>query len=138
MKSGNGGRGVQPLPPVEPMSEETVRRFLALQEQRLVVEVKQAEIALKELEHNQKIADKSIDAQAEDRKDERRTSAKKLQSAFIFGSIGLGMLLLFAGYALWMGKENIIADVLKMGMGFLGGLGASAVYHRRKQPDDEE
>jgi hypothetical protein len=48
------------------ISESTIQRMLSLQESRITLELKQADIQLKELDHNQKIADKSIDAQASD------------------------------------------------------------------------
>lgn len=104
----------------------------------MAVELKQSEIALKELEHNQKVADKSIDAQAEDRKDERRTSLKRTNAYLLFGGVALVLLLGFSVYALHVGKEAILLDVLKVLMGFVGGWGASALWGNRKLPDTDE
>lgn len=126
--SGNRNGGVPA--PVNPPSEESLQRFLSLQEGRLALEVKQAEIAIKELEHNQKIADKSIDAQAADRKDDRQVFKQMQLHRLIFAGLVLVACLAFVLAALHMGKDAIILDTLKILMGFIGGWGASHAWSR--------
>ena len=121
----------QPAP-----SDETLQRFLAVQEQRLALELKQADLAIREVDHNQKIADKSIEAQAEDRKDERRLQKTLQKQRLIFAGIVTTAALAFVLIALWMNKDAIILDVLKVVMGFVGGWGASAVWRSQKQHDE--
>ena len=63
------GRGNSPKLPSAQLKDETVQRMLDVQQSKLALEMKQAEIALRKLDHNQRIADKSIQAQAEDLRD---------------------------------------------------------------------
>lgn len=121
-----------------PISEATLQRMLALQEQRLALEVKQADIALRELDHNQKIADKSIDTQAEDRKDERRMRGRMHTQTLFFAGVVTALALAFVLVALWMGKEAIVLDVLKVVMGFVGGWGASNIWQRRNSAKGDD
>ena len=126
--SGNRNGGVPA--PVNPPSEETLKRFLAIQEGRLALDLKQADITLKELEHNQKVADKSIDAQAADRKDDRQVFKQMQLHRLIFAGIIVVACLAFVLVALHMGKDAIILDTLKILMGFVGGWGASHAWSR--------
>lgn len=128
-----GGIGSLPAP-----TEETLQRFLTIQEQRLVLEVKQADIALRELDHNQKIADKSIEAQAKDRQDERMVQQAMQMHRLVFAAIVTVLVLAFVLTALWMNKDAIIMDVLKVATGFVGGIGAAALWHHRRSDQNED
>lgn len=109
-----------------------------MQEQRIALELKQTDIALRELDHNQKIADKSIEAQAEDRKDERRMRGRMHTQTLMFAGVVTALALAFVLAALWMGKEAIVLDVLKVVMGFVGGWGASNIWRRGRGKADDE
>jgi len=85
--------------------------------------VKQAEITLREVDHNQKIADESIQAQAEDRKDERRVQTIMDRSRMFFAAAVMAMTLAFVVVALWMNKDALVLDVVKVMLGFVGGWG---------------
>lgn len=115
------------------MSEATIQRMLALQESKLSLEVKQAEVALREVDHNQKLADKSIEAQVADRKDERLAHKQIHLHRLIFAAGIVAMLLAFVGIALYMNKDAMVLDIIKVVVGFVGGWGASYAWrgHRR-------
>jgi hypothetical protein len=114
-----------------PVSEATLHRMLALQEQRLAVELRNADISSQEIELNRSIAGKTIEAQAADLKDERQVekSMRLHQLLFIFGVATLVMA--FVLVALWMGKDILVLDIVKVVLGFLGGLGTSAFLNKR-------
>ncbi len=114
------------------LTEETVQRYIALQEQKITLDIKQADLALRELDHNQKIADKSIEAQAADRKDERDVLKTMHKHRLNFVAGITFAVLIFALIALWMGKDSIILDILKIVMGFVGGWGASTIWRNQK------
>jgi uncharacterized ion transporter superfamily protein YfcC len=138
--SGGNNKQISARPPaVAPLSEETVQRMLALQEAKIGLEVKQAEISLREIEHNQKIADKSIQAQAEDRKDERSVQKTMDLHRLVFAAVVVAMLLSFVVVALWMNKDALVLDVIKVLIGFVGGWGASIAWrqHRAGTPKDD-
>ena len=121
------------------LSEETIQRMLSLQEAKIGLEVKQAEIALREVDHNQKIADKSIEAQAADRKDERRVTQTMHLHRLVFGGAVVLMLIAFVLVALWMDKDALVLDIVKVVLGFVGGWGASIAWRnsRGRHPDED-
>lgn len=119
------------------LTDETVQRMLAVQEQKLSLELKQVEVSLREIDHNQKIADKSIQAQAEDRKDERASQrTMHWQSlVFIFGCALMSFA--FVAWALHAGKDVLVLDLVKVVLGFVGGWGAANIRIRRRKEDEE-
>ena len=112
--------------------------MLATQEAKIALEIKQAEIALRELDHNQKIADKSIDAQAADRKDARLVEKSMQLHKLVFGTVVCAMVIAFVLMALHMDKDALVLDVVKVVLGFVGGLGAAAIWRNKRNPNDEE
>jgi hypothetical protein len=115
--------------------------MVTLQEQKVALELKQAEISLREIDHNQKIADKSISAQAEDRKDQRKVEKEMHRQGLIFGGVVTVCTLLFILVALYMDKDALVLDLVKVVVGFVGGFGASAIWHhqrgKRNSPEDD-
>jgi hypothetical protein len=118
------------------ISEATIQRMLSLQESRVTLELKQADIQLKELDHNQKIADKSIDAQAADRKDERAVLKTVQAHRLIFAAFVILVIVGLIVYALYINKEAIVLDIVKVLCGFAGGYGVSS-YISAKSKDEE-
>lgn len=119
-------------------NRETLDRFLSLQEQRLALDLKQADIALRELDHNQKLADKSIDAQERDRRHDREeTSARQLRT-LCFAGIIVFLILVFAGYCIHAGQTALVMDIIKVVVAFAGGMGFQAYRARNDRPDDAE
>lgn len=55
-----------------------------------------------------------------------------------FAAITIFAVLVFVLFALWMNKDAIIMDVLKVSMGFVGGLGTAAMWHRRRAGQDPD
>lgn len=123
-------------PSVANISESTIQRMLSLQESRITLELKQADIQLKELDHNQKIADKSIDAQAADRKDERAVHKTVQAHRLIFASFVILIIVALIVYALYIGKEAIVLDIVKVLCGFAGGYGVSSYISARNKEED--
>lgn len=123
---------------VSSLSEDTIRRMLAVQESKISLELKQADIALRELDHNQKLADKSIDAQAEDRKDERLVEKSMQLHRLVFGAAVCAMVIAFVLVALYMNKDALVLDVIKVVLGFVGGWGASIAWRSRSTHNHDE
>lgn len=122
------------------VSEATIQRMLGVQEAKITLELRQADISLRELDHNQKIADKSIEAQAADRKDERAVEKSMHLHRLIFAGVVVFLLIAFVLAALWMNKDALVLDVIKVVLGFVGGWGASIAWRKRRKamPDDED
>lgn len=124
--------------PLHPPSDETLNRYLAVQEQRLALEIKQADIQLRELDHNQKIADKSIEAQERDRKHSREEVSKRLKSSQQFSIAIVVLLLLFACYAIYAEQTALVMDLVKVIVAFAGGMGYQAYRDKRRSEDESE
>ena len=111
--------------------------MLAVQEQKLSLEFKQVEVSLREIEHNQKIADKSIQAQAEDRKDDRSSQRTMHWQSLVFVFACTLMSFVFVGWALYAGKDALVLDLLKVILGFVGGWGAANIRAKHRKDADE-
>lgn len=111
--------------------------MLAVQEQKLALDLKQADISLRELDHNQKLADKSIEAQAEDRKDERMVNKTMHLHTLFFAAFVSALAIAFILAALYMGKDALVLDLVKVIFGFAGGWGVSTAMQNRKKPDQD-
>ena len=118
------------------VSEATIQRMLSLQESRITLELKQADIQLKELDHNQKIADKSIDAQASDRRDERAVNKTVQMHRLVFAAFIVMVTFALIVFALYIGKEAIVLDIVKVLCGFAGGYGVSSYISAKHKSQD--
>lgn len=119
-------------PPLPQLSDETVRDLIETQRAKIGLEMKQAEITLRELDHNQKIADKSIEAQIEDRKGERELAySLNRQKTWLVAGI-VAAVLVFVIAAMFMDKDQLALDVFKVLMGAIGGWGARAAAEKPK------
>lgn len=123
----------QPEQSSHSLSDTAIERLLAVQEQKIALELKQAEVSLRELDHNQKLADKSIDAQIADRKDERSVAQTMHKHRLIFMGIVITLVISFAVIAIALDKDAIVLDMTKVILGFVGGWGASLAWQRQKQ-----
>ncbi len=127
-----------PKAPPPQLKDETVQRMLDVQQAKLALEMKQAEISLRELDHNQRIADKSIQAQAEDLRDERDAEKTMHKHRLIFAGVMATLLLSFVLAALWMDKDAMVLDVIKVVIGFIGGWGGSLAWQSQRPSKPQE
>jgi hypothetical protein len=88
------------------------------------------------LDHNQKIADKSIDAQASDRRDERAVNKTVQMHRLVFAAFIVMVTVVLIVFALFIGKEAIVLDIVKVLCGFAGGYGVSS-YISAKHKSEE-
>lgn len=120
------------------ISEETVKEMIAVQKQTLTIKLKELERDSAEIEFNKKIAQSSIDAQERDRKHEREENTKRQSHKYYFGLAIVILIFAFSAYALHLGRTDILMDVLKVVVGFVGGLGFATYKTRSRDKDDDE
>lgn len=130
-------RGNSAVPRPEQISEATIQRMLSLQEQRVTLELKQLDVSIREIDHNQKIADKSIQAQAEDRKDDRLNDRTMQMHRLAFAAFVAILIVALVVVALAYDKEALAMDVLKILAGVAGGWGGSLAWHSRNRKTDD-
>ncbi len=110
--------------------------MLNLQEEKIKLEIKQTEIALRDIEHNRKIADKSIEAQVADRKDEREVNKTMHFHRLVFAACIVLLVIIFAIVALVLDKDALVLDIIKVVLGFVGGWGASITWRAKQHAAD--
>jgi hypothetical protein len=109
-----------PLP-----SEATVQRFLEVQSRDLQVRMVELELRRTEIDHGAKYAEKTLEAQLQDRKDDRE-QRRRISNGRLFATvIVIFAVLAFASLALYWNKEAIVMEALKIVgsavVGFTGG-----------------
>jgi len=112
--------------PAAPLSEETVRELLSLQKQELSVRLKVVEREREEISLNKSVAQHSIEAQERDRRHEREEVTKRQRTRQNFFLLAVLASLIFSAYAMHMGKEELVMDMVKVILGFIGGMGYQA------------
>lgn len=118
-----------PKPPVTP---ETIDKLLDLQTIELELRVQEVNLRRQELEHSAKYAEKSLAAQLEDRKDERQYQRSQTRTRFIAVGVFAVIVLVFAGYALYLNKDAIVLEVVKIVGSFAAGAFGGYAYARNR------
>lgn len=137
-------RNSGPTPPArvgqDHLSPDLIDKFLDIQQADLQLRTKQLAIDAQHEENNRIVAEKSIEANVQDRTDERSHVERRTRILFIGFTIILVLILCFCGFALYIGKGEIvykIAEVVGLfSAGFAGGYGTKAARsaHREQQP----
>ena len=136
--SGKQQKGVQSKPsaPIE-LNNDIVREMMALQKSKIDLERDQIAVSLKELENNGKVADKAIAAQLEDRKNFRQCEITQRKHYYWFAGVVFLGIVAFSFYALYLNKEAIVLDFVKIVVAFAGGYGVGR-YRRSRSTTQEE
>lgn len=130
----NGNNQKSQLPA---LTEDTVKDLLQVQKQDIALRLEEVRRDTAEIAHNQSIAKQSIEAQERDRKHEREEVTKRQGSRQLFVGAVVIALLLFSGYAISIGQSNIVLDIMKVVIGFAGGMGYQA-YRAYRDREDED
>lgn len=127
---GNNGNGNTKLPA---LTAETIQDFLSLQKQELTIRLAEVQRDNAEITHNQSIAKHSIEAQERDRKHGREEKTKRQRSSQWFAFAVVVVILVFAGYAIHSGQTALVLDLVKVIVGFAGGMGYQAYRNSKRQ-----
>ncbi len=101
-----------------------------LENQRMEMEIQKEQMRLKnrEIDHDKALAEKSIDAQLEDRRLARTENTRVSRYVLIFLGLVILMLLVFGGYVISKDKESVLTEIiglftelLKYGIGAITG-----------------
>lgn len=118
------------------LTDETLRELLAVQKQELTLRLKEVERDNAEINLNKSVAQQSIEAQERDRKHEREEHTKRQKTHQNFILIAIFAVLVFSAYAMYAGQTVLVLDMVKVVIGFVGGMGYAAT-RRRKRNEDE-
>jgi hypothetical protein len=121
--------------PIKVPSEETLVRLVDLQAQELAQRAKEFELRHQELKHNSTYAEKMLDAQVQDRKDERNHAYKQTRIRYFSSGVLTFAIMGFAAFALYLNKDVIVMEALKIvGSGAAGAIGGYYYGRSRKDP----
>ena len=121
-------------PPPAEFTEETARKIISVTTRDLEIRAQELEFRREELAQSAQFAEKALAAQAEDLKDGRRHSRSSARDRYIFIGIVMGLLIVFAGWAMYLDKEQIVLQVLQVIGPLLIGFGSGYLYRGRQQP----
>ena len=119
------------------LSEETVNKLIAQQAGELELRHKEIDLRAMELRTNSAQAEKIIGAQERDREAERTHVRKTNRDRYyFFGIIALAVATLI-GFGMYLGKDQLIEDVVKVLVGGLGGYGIGRLKNKSKSSEDD-
>jgi multidrug efflux pump subunit AcrA (membrane-fusion protein) len=101
-------------------SEETIQNFIEAQLEDAKVRERELDIRERELELNKEQAKASIDAQIEDRKHQREHFDRIHQRKQRYGIALIVLVLLFLGFLVYAGEQEIALELIKLAV-FGGG-----------------
>lgn len=126
--------------PKTQLSEPTVNRMLDAQARDQELKARELVIRQDELKAQSEFAHKMLAAQVGDRQGERTHVSRLLVIKLSATGAALVLLLGFLGYGLYLGKDAIVMDTIKIVLstvvGAFGGYGYRA--HKDRQKDDAE
>lgn len=123
---------------VPQLSEDTVRELLSVQKQELSIRLKEIERDNAEIGFNKSVAQQSIDAQERDRKHEREERTKRQKTHQNFVLLAIALVLAFAFGAMYLGHAALVLDIVKVVVGFVGGMGYWAFRQRRSGSGEDD
>lgn len=123
---------------IAPLSEETIAKLLDVQRKEL--EVKAIELEQRKLEdqHSFEFAQKTLEAQKEDRHEDRVKFGERLKVRCVFSVVVLGIVLTFFGYALRLGQGELVSDVLEKIVYYIVGALSSYGYVKYKDSQNNK
>ena len=112
----------------------------------LQIQAEQIKHSHKQLDHDRVIAEKTIDAQLEDRARIRASSEKLSKYVMVFLGIVLFMLLVFGGFVIVNDKESLLSEIIglvvelcKYGIGAVTGyFVAKSNFKKNNQSEDND
>ncbi len=121
------------------LSDEAVGKLIEQQARETEVRKLEVDLRLQELRHTSAHAEKILGAQERDREAERNHERRKERAKLIFAAFCILALVALVVLGMYLGKDELISDILKvLGgaiAGALGGYGYSKVETKTSAPD---
>lgn len=109
--------------PEDPSESEGVEKELTQEDIRDLIEAQKEEVELEkerqktrrlELEYEERKAKHSLEAQLEDRKQERKFRQEKNKREQRYGLVLLAMVIIFLGYLVWLGYTEMVYEIIRI------------------------
>lgn len=123
---------------IAPLSEETIAKLLDVQRKELEVKAMELEQRKLEDQHSFEFAQKTLEAQREDRHEDRIKFGERLKVRYVFIVVVLGIVLAFFGYALHLGQGELVGNVLEKVVYYIVGALSSYGYVKYKDSQNNK
>jgi len=118
---------------------ELVKVFFEQQAKEIELNEKRVHLQMMELDANSKHADKALSLQAEDRKDQRAHEKVQNKQSIIFLCFIAIIFLVGGCYALYLGKDGLIKDIVQIAAVVIGtAIGGYGVGYMKGQAAERE
>jgi len=102
------------------VNEEAIREWIKAQREETQVRREELEIRRHELQLNKEQAEKSIEAQVEDRENHRSFTLEQNRTNQRYGSAVLLFILAFLGFLVWRGETQMVLELVRLAV-YAGG-----------------
>jgi len=119
---------------IDPQREaDLMEKWMDNQRKEMDIQIEQMKLKNREIDNDKALAEKSIEAQLQDRTHTREHTRKMGTNALIFFGIVIAMLLVFGGYVISQGKEAVLTEIISLFTElFKYGIGAVTGYFLAK------
>lgn len=125
-----------------PITEATLAEFFSLQRLEAENRSKELDIRRREVDSSDKYAEKVLAAQVNDFASERTHRRGVLRDRMVFATIVVLILSLLMGYCMYLGKDALVQDLIKIFgsliAGAIGGYGWARTHTPKPQQPDEQ
>lgn len=123
--------------PVEPVATNTldpstIRQLVDNQARELDLRTRELDIQQQQDRHNFEFAQASLNAQVEDRKDERVFQLQQRKHVYILIGVVSTLIMAAIMVAIWLGRDQVALEIVKSVVLLLGGGGAGYAVGRSK------
>lgn len=116
-----------------------INRWMDVQGQEMRLQAERIKLEDKELVNNHELAKKTIDLQAQDRKDHREFVKQCRKDTFLFISGVSFLIVSIVVSALWLGKDQVAMEIIKDIIFLLsGGAGGYAIGSKKGKSEDRD
>ncbi|HFL3398971.1 TPA: hypothetical protein ACG3NN_002875 [Legionella pneumophila] len=115
-----------------------IEKFLAVQEQELVMRGKELEVHQQNNNNTHEYALAALQANKEDREAIRTHQEKIIKTRYIFSGIILVFLFVLIGFCLYLNKDQIVLEILKAVLFFASGSGLGYAYAKKTSKNNDE
>lgn len=134
------GNELVPAPESSPpkLSEDTVKQLIAQQAREMELRSKELDLRAIEMHTSSAQAEKILGAQERDREAERTHVRKSNRERFCFLSFLVIAIVALLWVGMYLGKDQLIEDVVKVVIGGVGGYGLGRARTRSKELEEED
>lgn len=126
--------------PGPPISEETLKQLIETQTREQALRSQELQIRAKEIDHQSKHASEILGAQERDREKGREHNRRMVRGVLIALGIIIALFLIFVFGALYINKDQVVLDIVKLLIGFIaggaGGYGLGKSKSKTKEDED--